>query len=919
MVGHFSMDGLNQYEQIRQLLTSILQSIGFSSAAAVSASRLAAVITLENAPETVESAPIQEFTEHARSIVQGTRQIESAESPPTARTGTDESDNASTRNNSASTDASTPSDNQNNPEQSPPPSFLPPPTPISSTEDWLTALTSTDVLVPGLATRLRAVADDMESLSPFGDMLRTPGNGREPIQHIISVLSAISGAAASMTGMLALLNSEAGRSRTMGIIAEGGGESGNGGNGGDSSSSDGSDTSDGSEVYETDGGTSPIVDRSAEESTSPSNSTRVRQTNEISGGEPTPTVAERSTNPIESEGSDQARNAAFFVRILCYYMCSFFNFESEQDVAGPTEVEGNAVAVLDAVYGDGITQAPANKALQVFHEVMQKFTPQEFHAILKGDLEAIALRRRRIWEIIIAGLDMNEESEDGNGNEERSVDDDDVADYFVDVVCEAIHEFIHNLERIIQEAHQNEGEWDRGDISDDFCQPVMRNMHLTAFEFVEVMTDVGMDQAEFKLRLMSWMKNAAGTTLAAIAGEMHINFDLLMDVLRVALADISVELFGRPYVVVFPLVANLFVQQLRSAYEGELSHHGDWLESASGEFITYREVDGPEREERRGTTDRESGRAEGQSRFHVSSDGTRVASGDVRSTSRDSNSNTDHGNGDDTQVHDSSGRSANRTDQAMDSVTLDDDELDSLAAELVAEDSGVDVDTTYLDELAKELANETTGGHGKDASSRAGPSVGASKPAAVSMRGLAGSSGGRMGLGVGGIGGVGGTMFANGGSAGSVRSGSASFARSSAVPRTPARRDEFDLLGNSSHTDVWRRVVLDDERRINCGGGPEGNGSGVLSRAYRFDRSNVPVLDADHAATMAVDSARAAASAARLSEEASQELLRIAAGNGNDYLREVENAITSRLTSDGDFDPQRFPNAARRFLPNTRF
>lgn len=251
-----------------------------------------------------------------------------------------------------------------------------------------------------------------------------------------------------------------------------------------------------------------------------------------------------------------------------------------------------------------------------------------------------------------------------------------------------------------------------------------------------------------------------------------------------------------------------------------------------------------------------------------------------------------------------------KSDNNCESVYLDDGELDDLVAELSAElsghrDRGPSAHDQF-DQLARDLESDFV-----TQSERYHPPQSQEKTNGLLFNApSAGLSAAAQSMGFGAPAGmIHSSRPVNIGLNNATNSLSFAPPISTSRARAFSSRDEFDEGMNSRDANVWRHVVSNDVAAMRLS-----NNCNSLSRAYRFDTSIVPTLDDHFAMSIAVESARNAARAACLSEDATQQLLHVAAESGSAYLHELEIAISSRLGADNEFDRERFPNAYRRFI-----
>lgn len=621
--------------------------------------------------------------------------------------------------------------------------------------------------------------------------------------------------------------------------------------------------------------------------------TRVPSVSDVNSRQNTPTDGQselnenaRSTEPSDAptdemddhhhddsplHPADAARNAEFVTRLLSCYFASILNEQPLSSNPLPGENEGwTAARLLDEVYAPtGSTPPPPPcRGMLVLHAVMDMISPREFDAVCRGDMSSLAQRRHELWRtLLLLGRDDLEAIDENELDNPNGVDD------LLNDVYDGIHEFLHQVQR---ELRRMPGVGSMGE--DGFCDVVMQGVHYLAGQLIEIFNDDRPDRSEerrqirFAENLSSWFSQAAGTLLAALAHELNVTWDQLTVAMRLSLASVGGYYFGTRYAVLASLVGNVMMKRAKPSFDREMAED-TWLDNDDDE---------PEIEENPDSSQNQNAANEAHPSPSPPSPRPRdVASLPSRAGNTPMSTNKQ---GDD------------------DLVDLDEAELDALAMELVQElepEAGGD----DLEELAKELEAE------HNASTR--PSSSSSTPSAILPPYVGARTGVAASASVAGPFRSGMTMGSGLAPTGTSNRGWASALASTVAPRPTTSMmptDEFSRALGPRESSRWRRVVDADEVRVNSAS------HGPLSRAYRGISRPVTRLDESSATAMVTENARSAAVAARLPESSAQNLQRVAAECGPQYLREVEKAITSRLSSDPDFDAARFPNAAERFL-----
>lgn len=576
-------------------------------------------------------------------------------------------------------------------------------------------------------------------------------------------------------------------------------------------------------------------------------------------------------------GLARTRNADFMVRFLSYYVCSLVDVGGEHRPEGPTNDDCDAATALNDMYDcEGRALAPAHRLLNIVYQVLQKLSPSDVHKILGGDLLPLAPLRSVIW-----GLILKEMPPKGDGSEAdvggENGDDDDFDLWFTDTICNSVHEFIHDVERIASGTRSNEEDDDRN----DFCHDVMNHVLEFPAQLEEIMTSDDLNDERFAGKLKELLQKSVGIVLACLASELSASWDELLPIVRDASAKLSRDMFGPRFSVLLPFLLNLFSGRIKHFYEIEMSN-------LSNNSASHSTTDDPividvtlEVEEDQDITESNSLSPNPPSIAPTPSNEVTSRSPPAVNSAMDSNPV-----------------------DAMDDISLDDDEMADLAMELDAEMINAN-DTKVEGQVPKNesIVPESKNAPFASSSVTTTPSTSLHGASLAPVFGTRSQS--RVGLGI-----AAAPSLSNGGVGTGATRGKASFSSTAAVPRpiAPHKRDEFDAALPANEAAVWRKVVERDGSRVSD------SPNTPLSRAYRSERSMVAPLDEHRASSMAAESAHAAATAARLPEDAARQLSLVAEQSGTEYLREVENAIATRLTSDPDFDPTRFTEANNRFL-----
>lgn len=575
--------------------------------------------------------------------------------------------------------------------------------------------------------------------------------------------------------------------------------------------------------------------------------------------------------------SSQARNADFVLRATTMYKNAIVGLPVHNSTEGSREREQNGVEVLDHLYDGGRCQNPANNFLQFLHKMMENLSSSDIYSMLVGDLMGVAVKRGCIRKLVFDSI-LQTRDNFGNGQgpliEQKRV--------FVDVVCEHVSDFVHVIEGVIRG-----GVCGSLSIPENFRRTVMDEVHSATSAFIDVLTEDTSDD-EFSCKMPVFITRATVSVLCLIARELSIEWEGLMKVFRNSLASLSTKLFGMQMAALLPLLWNMIIIRTKDLFEETFSKF-DWRRASCSNSQALPVQNGvcspSEPYAVTGSTPQST---------------LPLCQPDHTQSDPSSNSVSD---AQQTPVLDIvMNGNASYLNHEQDNIALDEEELDDLAAELFSEFKAASSEgkttLSQLDQLAQELESDVL--HERQNSHQQSNAASMSSaplrigPAARAMR---------FGIPTGGISRIG----QSSGRASNELSFSPSVVASRSNPGSG--HDEFDEVFNQVDAKIWRRVVSDDASSMSSA-----PSHGPLSRAYRFNKAPVSPLDTRHATSVAVESARAAARAARLSDEATRLLIQVAEDSGEEYLRELEGAIASRLASDDDFDSDRFPEAQQRFM-----
>lgn len=448
--------------------------------------------------------------------------------------------------------------------------------------------------------------------------------------------------------------------------------------------------------------------------------------------------------------------------------------------------------------------------------------------------------------------------------------------------------------------------------------PIIRTR---AVEVAKLLYDPEVDDVTFGLRYLAWIDGTVGQ-LATEGSELFAgNLDGLLSVLGAYGNARSIEIFGEDSSTLAVMVSNMVKPHVAASM-------ARWAALPAAE---RRRASGPSGEGSGGggQTGRTSSGAGGGG---GGSGGDRSTAPSGRGSEGASNGGNYSGSGGDDgdRRRSNGGGSLEKCDDADTNSSIDDMEMDAVADDLMAEmDDGdsalddIDMDDIVA-ELAAEEAEEATAQNAPSdrnglasaspslnqttraaafSSSRAAPQVGSGKVGSASVG--PGLGAGSVTPGFGGSTGLGGGM----------RFGTAAVSRGTAVRpavRTTAPADGLDGVLGVTEARRVRKILEDDAARL-----ARAPPRRPLSRGYRESPEPIEPLTA--------------ASAARHSERVVRESLvqsnaaargvdveRVAQQAGSERMgallqREIEAALRTRVSVDRDFDPERFPNATRRF------
>ncbi|KAI0565885.1 Ubiquitin [Gracilaria domingensis] len=275
------------------------------------------------------------------------------------------------------------------------------------------------------------------------------------------------------------------------------------------------------------------------------------------GNAPWLVVSQSHSDDEEEEGNYdtyQEMNAGFLVRFMAYYYYSFAGADSADEHC-PDYNGGTAVDVLRDSFGSDGCEEPLNPFLRVLYYVMDMLTPLEFHKVCRGDFSPIADCRYEVWEIIKD--EFSEVADD-------FVAPNDFEDYFVYFICEKLHTFVHMFD-----AHNRDNEGrnvHHDDDEDDFCRHTMHYIHRVTLRLLDILTGE-MEDVEFATKLQEWFLNSFAGVVHVLGEQTEQDWDSVILAFRQACNEVGVSVLGGQYSVVFPLILNLFLGRARAAYD----------------------------------------------------------------------------------------------------------------------------------------------------------------------------------------------------------------------------------------------------------------------------------------------------------------------------------------------------------------
>ncbi|CDF34902.1 unnamed protein product [Chondrus crispus] len=625
---------------------------------------------------------------------------------------------------------------------------------------------------------------------------------------------------------------------------------------------------------------------------------------------PRPRLGRSNPSTASSVSEGLAANGDFVLRMLSYYLRSIS--PAPTNGMGPLATEGaTADSVLDNVYGSGARPRPEDWWLRVIQIVMRNLTPQQFHRVLSGDFRPLNSLEVDIWDVICENVVGCNPTRERGDIPFRSI--------FTDTVCEALHTLTHEIE----EYHGISAGLSGGERLANLCSHVMPVVE-DKMDDLSMLLTCQRENSEFGQDLLNLLKSTWGELSNILARDLQVDWQALLAILRAALHAVGKQVVGESLAVLFPTFANLFSSRAESVYNAfrENPEISDpiYQRARRSEAVLTRSAGS----DRGGAVMRQ--RAFTDTTAHDAEDLTDGDLSDLLDVSA-AEFSEDMSDGDGSSCcrsdADREGQAnalhANRPRMAANDsdVELTTEDFDDLAAQLDAEYAGASDEVPRANtipapsaedmdiiarELEKEHANSNPSASSTSEKPTRIPTTGVKRMAGMSSLLAASMSrpGFAPGLGV-------------GGGAGAAAMNRTTFSTARSVPRTsrgqPSMipRDDFETVLGPQDGKTWRRVVHGDEAKVRS------SVKGPLSRGYQNKKSSVPSLTLETAAVMAVEDAKAAAREAQLSGEATEQLVNVVRENRSMYLQELENAISSRLATDPDFDRETFPNAAARF------
>lgn len=874
VLGRITVDDETSFDDIRQAIEHVLRAFGLSSSVASTAAAVATAATLATNARRISSETSTPLYRNAWASVVAARQPSVSILP--SRRGLFHNSSSS---HSGSHSNRLSNRNLNRGTRGP-----------LSQEDIVHLL---DALIPALAPALRHTSSVVESLQPSRYLVPRQLNADptsididNPLTLLIHELSAIAIAIADVVALHSSIASSGQQNASENQTVNG------------TSHNFSQPSSDHSPQSHYAAGTQSsqdvlsrqmIVDEPDETETSCGNTSRQRNHVSTSG-------AGGSNDSLTEE---QVKNTDFVLRVLTFYRRSIIGVGDGLATEENNEEE-DGVKVLDKVDVDRVCQIPTNSFLRAAHKIMQAMTSAQVRSSLRGDLSSVAEKRHVIWNIICASV-SSVKHETNAGLEANSQ----MGSLLATTVWKHVHEVFHSItERVLKEKVDCELAFPQ-----NICHAVKVDVKEFASSLFQLFCNENCNDSAFADKLLALISKFAVRIFTESARVLKLNWEEFMVVWRDELANRSRQLFGSNFAILLPLISNIVTFRIKHLFE-EAHSHSDWtvIQNANSHQVCGPSIPLLEDDEISAQVlapiQPNCPCGPGQSQGHSNRQCDRLIR---RSTAFDLEQPNDYVCSNSSDMN----RAVQQKDDAEGvDVYLDDCELDDLVAELGAELGGHSAKGSHThtqpDQLACELESDftTQSQQNRHPQPQTKPNGSSSNipPAGFSVTANSMGFGAPVDM-------LHASRPVNRGQ--NSATNTLSFASSISAQRSTRSTspDEFDEGLSSGDARVWRRVVSDDVAAMRST-----NTCGALSRAYRFDGSPVPSLDEHHAVTLAVESARNAARAACLSEDATQQLLRVAAESGGDYLRELEIAISSRLGTDNEFARERFPEAYRRFM-----
>lgn len=443
-------------------------------------------------------------------------------------------------------------------------------------------------------------------------------------------------------------------------------------------------------------------------------------------------VAAQETNSL-AYSEEQECHADFLVRILSLFYCSLAGIGEAPVRSGRNQDDdseepwASASEKLAELFAGSDFMDMENPALIVLNILLDQITPEQFHDVCCGNFESLAIAREGVWDCIRDMLD----------EEDVLFDDSDVGDVFVETLSQILHDWVHAVQDTIEMRERRASSAEGG-----LCGLVMPILEHQLTHFVELMyTDDAatcISDVEFPSAFTAWLDWTVGSFLLALSTVLQNGWEDVVAVLRSSAHDIGVHLLGPRCAVLLPFLVNLMMYDIERSFDracfrmehfNELhfrasdpnsDEHDESAAVAAAAMVQalvggrmgrrpgVHRAHGQESEAAGAAGEGASPAAADAGQASASGTASRAGNGIV-SNAVGSGSGNDDGEDND---RNRPGVAIGSAHQAESDVDLDDDEMDALAAELNDEmssyssESGEDIIDGEMDDLVQELAGE---------------------------------------------------------------------------------------------------------------------------------------------------------------------------------------------------------------------